>query len=76
MLSVSRQGCVGGAIAWSSSLDVGIQKESLPFSTNDRAAKSRISSSIAKNPYGFFGGIYPSLLIHKIRLRMCVSNIS
>jgi hypothetical protein len=63
MLMVSRHGCVGGRISLSSSFDVGIQNERRPFSTSDKAAKSRISSNIARKPYGFFGGKYPGSLM-------------
>jgi hypothetical protein len=57
ILVIVRQGCVGGWISSSCSLDVGIQKDSLPFSTSDSAAKSNISSSIERKLYGLFGGM-------------------
>lgn len=61
-LVISRHGCVGILISWSSSFAVGIQKERRPSSTKERAAKSRMSSSMAKNEYGFLGGMYASCL--------------
>lgn len=53
----SRQGWSGMSICSPSALEVGIQKASLPSLTSVLAAKARMSSSIARKPYGFFGGI-------------------
>lgn len=54
--TTSRQGCAGTGISCSSSFAVGIQNESLPLSTRVSDAKARMSSSMVRKLYGFFGG--------------------
>jgi len=56
MLVIARQRCLGGSISSSLSFDVGIQKDSRPLSTSDKAANSRMSSSMARKLYGLLGG--------------------
>lgn len=63
----SSDGCVGTGISCSSSFAVGIQNDSLPFSTRVAAAKARISSSMAKKLYGFFGGTKSGELVKLVK---------
>lgn len=57
MLVTARQWCCGARISSSFSFDVGIQKESLPLSTSDKAANSKMSSSMTRKLYGLLGGM-------------------
>jgi hypothetical protein len=53
----SKLGWKGTGSSCSSSLAVGIQKQSLPPSSSEATAKASRSSMIATSPYGFFGGL-------------------
>lgn len=60
-LTKSKSGCIGAGNS-ASSLVVGIHMDRRPFVTSVRDANVRISFSIASNPYGFLGAMYPGRL--------------
>lgn len=60
-LTKSKSGCIGAGNS-ASSFVVGIHIDRRPFVTSVREANVRISFSIASNPYGFLGAMYPGRL--------------